>query len=158
MVYNVGMKRCLLLGLCGLLGCTDGGEPLMGDVTIHYGSSTPKLDVGAAIQKADAPDVMLVQLGTDSVDCGTNLDDFSFDGPAGTFVYFSVDKVPGVHASASVNAMKVTGNSISINSTSGMVTITAVEPRVTGTIMFTTTDQEVGEIAVTGSFDVKRCF
>ncbi len=154
-----GMKRCLLLGLCGLSGCAgDSGEPLIGDVTIHYGSSTPKLDVGAAIQDTSVPGSMLVQIGSDAVDCGTNFGDFSFDGPQGTFVYFSVDKVPGVHASASVNAMKVSGNSINIHGTSGAVTITAVDPRVTGTVMFTTTDQKAGEIAVSGSFDVKRCF
>ncbi|CAN5717421.1 hypothetical protein BH11MYX3_BH11MYX3_33630 [soil metagenome] len=157
MVYTEAMKRMLLV-VCGLIGCTDSGEPQNGDVTIHYGSSTPKLDVGAAIQDSKVPGSMLVQIGSDEVNCDTDLDDFDFNGPTGTFVFSSVDKGPGVHASTSVSAMKVTSSSISIHGTSGMVTITAVEPRVTGTIMFTTTDQEVGEIAVAGSFDIKRCF
>ena len=40
----------------------------------------------------------------------------------------------------------------------GSIVIDAVEPRVTGRVTFTTTDDEIGTISVTGSFDVVRCF
>jgi hypothetical protein len=102
---------------------------------------------------------MLVQLGTDEVDCETYLDRFlSFDNPEGTFVYFSVAQAPGSDAQALVSAMKSNNNSTSINSTFGVVTIDAIDPRVTGSVTFSTTDDEVGTISVAGGFDVVRCF
>jgi hypothetical protein len=153
------VTRAFVLGLATLAACGDSGEPMKGDVVVTYGSSTPKMDVGTAVQDEESPGKMLVQFGTDEVDCDSYLDVFlDFDLPSGTFIYFSVDKMTGTYASASVSAMKNTKNSTSINSTNGMVTITAVEPRVTGTVTFTTTDEEVGVISATGSFDVKRCF
>jgi hypothetical protein len=142
-----------------IVGCGTSGEPLTGDVSIHYGSSTPDLVVGTAVRTADSTDQMLVQLGTDEVDCDTYLDVFlSFGGPEGTFVYFNVPDQPGTYDSAYVSVMKAEDRSTSTNTSSGMVTITAVEPRVTGTVTFDTTDDEVGAITVDGSFDVKRCF
>jgi hypothetical protein len=143
-----------------LIGCGGtSGEPMQGDVTVHYGSSTPKMVVGTAVEAMDEPGKMLVQFGTDDVDCDSYLDVFlDFSVPHGTFVYFVVDQTPGVHAQAEVSTMKSTSSHIGINSTSGLVTIDAVDPRVTGSVTFTTTDEDVGEIAVSGSFDVKRCF
>ncbi|MBA3464262.1 MAG: hypothetical protein H0T46_30195 [Deltaproteobacteria bacterium] len=153
------MNRVLVLVAVLLAACGDSGEPMKGDVVVTYGGSSPKMDVGTAVQDEETPGKMLVQFGTDEVDCDSYLDVFlDFNLPEGTFVYFSVDKMAGTYASASVSAMKNTSRSTSINSTTGMVTITAVEPRVTGTVTFTTTDEEVGVISATGSFDVKRCF
>jgi hypothetical protein len=142
------------------LGCGGtSGEKLEGDVSIAYGSSSPDLVVGAAVQDENVPGEMLVQIGSDNVDCDTYLDHFlDFDLPSGTFVYFSVPKVAGAHPQNTVAAMKTSGNSTSVNLGTGAVTITASEPRVTGTVTFTTTDEDVGTIAVTGSFDVVRCF
>lgn len=142
-----------------IVGCGTSGEPLSGDVAVHYGSDTPDLVVGTAVRTADTTDQMLVQLGTDEVDCDTYLDVFlSFDNPEGTFVYFNVPDQPGDYADAFVSVMKSEDRSTHTNLSSGAVTITAVEPRVTGTVTFDTTDDEVGEISVAGSFDVKRCF
>lgn len=153
------MKRTLLLGAVALAACGDSGEPMKGDVVVTYGGSSPKMDVGTAVQDQESPGKMLVQFGTDEVDCDSYLDVFlDFNLPEGTFVYFSVDKMAGTYTSASVSAMKNTSSSTSINGTTGMVTITAVEPRVTGTVTFTTTDEDVGVISAAGSFDVKRCF
>ena len=150
--------RGALLALL-LVGCGTSGEPMKGDVTVHYGSSTPKMEVGTAVPAQDDPNKMLVQFGTDEVDCDTYLDVFlDFDLPHGTYVYFVVDRAPGAHAQTEVNAMKSTSSSININGTTGMVTIDGVDPRVTGSVSFTTTDDEIGEIAVSGTFDVKRCF
>jgi hypothetical protein len=142
-----------------LVGCGTSGEPMKGDVTVHYGSSSPKMEVGTAVAAKDEPGKMLVQLGSDNVDCDTYLDVFlDFSVPHGTFVYFVVDQAPGVHAQTEVSTMKSSSSNISINGATGMVTIDSVEDRVTGSVVFTTTDQDVGEIAVAGTFDVKRCF
>ncbi|HVK86762.1 MAG TPA: hypothetical protein VM513_21730 [Kofleriaceae bacterium] len=142
-----------------LAGCGTSGEPLSGDVSIQYGGSTPDLVVGTAVRTADTTDQMLVQLGTDEVDCDTYLDVFfNFSAPEGTFVYFNVTDQPGTYDSAYVSVMKSEDRSTSTNTSSGSVTITAVEPRVTGTVTFDTTDDEIGTISVAGSFDVKRCF
>jgi hypothetical protein len=143
----------------GALGCGISGEPINGDITMSYGSSAPEMAVGTAVQTTDQPDKMLVQIGTDHVECDTYLDVFlDFNAPEGHFVYFHVDKVPGVHAQAAIDVMKVKGNSTSINGTFGMVTIDAAEPRVTGSLTVTTEDQDVGTISVSGTFDVVRCF
>jgi hypothetical protein len=151
------VKRVLLLAT--LAACGDSGEPMKGDVTVHYGSSNPSMKYGTAVAAEDNPDQMLVQFGSGDVECDTYLDVFlDFSLPSGTFVYFVVDRTPGVHANTSVSTMKNTSNSTSINTSSGSVTIEGVEPRVTGRVTFHTTDDEIGEIMVDGTFDVKRCF
>lgn len=152
------MRTIWLVALC--LGCGGiKGEPLEGDITIQYGDSAPDLVVGAAVQDQNDPDLMLVQIGSDDVDCDTYLDNFlSFNNPEGVFVFFSVEKLPGAFDDASVAAMSSESNNTKTNFTTGSVTIDAVEPRVTGSVSFSTTDDEVGEITVSGSFDVFRCF
>lgn len=142
------------------LGCGGvSGERIEGDVAIEYGSSSPDLVVGAAVQDENDPALMLVQIGSDKVDCDTYLDRFlDFNLPSGTFVYFSVDKAAGSYADSFVSAMKTDDGSTTVNVASGSVTIDAIEPRVTGRVTLTTTDDEIGTIAVTGSFDVVRCF
>lgn len=135
------------------------GEPIEGTITMQYGDASPTMVVGAAVQDENAPDEMLVQIGSDNVDCDTYLDVFlSFETFGGHFVYFSVPKVPGTDDSGFVSAMRSVNNSTKINSAPGMVTIDAVEPRITGSVTFATSDEEIGEILVSGTFDVVRCF
>lgn len=135
------------------------GEPIEGTVTMQYGDDAPDLVVGSVVEDENTPGLMLVQLGTDNVDCDTYLDVFlSFSNPEGTFVYFSVDRVPGTYTDGFISAMRSSGNSTKINATSGSVTIDAVEDRVIGSVTFETTDDEVGTISASGTFDVKRCF
>jgi hypothetical protein len=148
------------LALLLVVGCGTSGEPIKGDISINYGADKPKFEVGSAVLDKNTAGQMLVQIGTDNVDCDTYLDNFlSFSNPKGTFVYFSVDKAtPGMHDGADVSVMKSTGNDTSINSTSGKVVIDTIGARVTGSVMFTTTDEKIGAIAVMGGFDVKACF
>jgi hypothetical protein len=136
------------------------GEPLHGDIMLRYGNDTPKLVVGTAVADTNTAGHMLVQLGSDNVDCGTYLDVFfSFDYPSGSFVYFSVDSTqPGTSGSADVSFAKSADNSTTINITPGSVTIDALSPRITGTVSAMTTDDEAGTLMVSGTFDVKRCF
>lgn len=140
--------------------CGSSGEPMKGDIAYTYGTDHPKMVVGAAVQDTQTPGHMLVQLGNDNVDCGTNLDQLVLiGGPSGTFVYFSVDATtPGTDANAFISAQRSGGNHTSINEASGTVTIDMIGPRVTGSLMFSTTDQDVGPISVSGNFDVKKCF
>jgi hypothetical protein len=148
------------LWLLLMIGCGGGtsGEPLMGTVTLGYGGDNPKMKVGTAVQHQDSPNNMLIQIGSDNVDCDTYLDVFlDFDAPSGSFIYFDVAKNVA-STSGSVSVMKSSSRNISINSGPGNVTITAIEPRVTGMVTFATTDEEVGMITVAGTFDVKRCF
>jgi hypothetical protein len=140
--------------------CGTSGEPMTGDVVFHYGTDTPELVVGAAVMDTNQAGNMLVQLGSDNVDCDTYLDVFfSLDYPSGSFVYFSVDSAtPGTVTDAAISVAKSNNNHTSINLGSGSITIDAVSPRVTGTLTATLTDETVGAIDVSGSFDVKRCF
>jgi hypothetical protein len=152
------MRRILAALVC--VGCGGiEGEPIEGTIAMQYGDSAPELVVGAVVQDENVPEEMLVQIGSDNVDCDTYLDTFfSFNTFGGHFVYFSVPKVPGTNDMAFVSAMRSEDDTTKINTSQGVVTIDTVEPRVTGTVTFDTTDEEVGEITVSGSFDVLRCF
>lgn len=147
---------CLLLIACG----GTSGEPMKGSIAFTYGTAMPKMSVGAAVMNKDTPGQMLVQIGDDSVDCSTYLDaGITFSAPSGTFAYFSVDATtPGTDTTAYISVEHSGGNHISINESTGTVTIDSVMPRVTGSLTFMTTDQDVGMIEVSGNFDVKRCF
>ena len=142
----------LLLAACG----GTSGEPLKGSIAFTYGTSMPKMTVGSAVEKKDMPGKMVVQIGDDNVDCGTDLDN-SF--ASGTFVFFTVDATtPSTDANAAIAVEHSSGGNISLNEAGGNLTIDTVMPRVTGSLTFETTDQDVGTISVSGNFDVKRCF
>jgi len=140
--------------------CGPSGEPMKGDIMYTYGTSHPKIAFGAAVEDKNTPGQMLVELGDDNVDCGTNFGSFVLiGGPSGTFVYFSVSATtPGADANAYISAQHTDGGHTSINESSGMVTIDTIDTRVTGSLTFSTTDQDVGAITVSGNFDVKKCF
>ncbi len=143
-----------------LAACGTSGEPIEGDISINYGGDTIDFAVGAVIEDENTPGQMLVQLGTDKIDCDSNLDNlFSFNNPDGTFLFFSVLPEPGTYTDGFLSAMRSDNNSVHINSSTGSVTITTVGDRVIGTVdEFSTTDEEVGEITAGGSFDVLKCF
>ena len=146
---------CIALAACG--ESIEGEEVGPGTLTLHYGSESPKLEVGAAVQSADMPDKMLVMFGTNHIDCDS---DFENDFPGnGTYVYFSVAKMPGTYASTYTDILKIEPRSLHSNGTSsGMVVIDAVEPRVTGSLTVMTTDDDAGTLSAEGTFDVVRCF
>ncbi len=143
-----------------LAACGSSGEPIEGDISINYGGDAIGFAVGAVIEDENTPGQMLVQLGTDKIDCDTNLDNlFSFNNPEGTFLFFSVVPEPGTYTDGFVSVMHTDGGSTRINATNGSVTITTVDGRVTGTLdELSTTDEAVGEITASGSFDVLKCF
>ena len=148
---------CLLV----VAACGPSGEPMKGSVAFTYGTSKPKLAFGAAVASKDTPGQMVVQMGDDNLDCGTDLADsgITFNPPEGTYVYFLVDATtPGTNASAAISVQKSSSNNININESTGSVTIDTVMPRVTGSLTFDTTDQTIGDISVSGNFDIKRCF
>ena len=159
--YDRRMKlvvACLVATACGTNGT--GGEPIHGDIAMHYGSDTPQLVVGSAVMNKNKPNEMFVQIGSDTVDCSTYLDViFGAGYPSGEFVYFSVDSTQASSdAMADVSVGKSDGNNAQVTAGSGSVTIDAVEPRVSGTVNATLTNSTIGTITVAGSFDVKRCF
>jgi hypothetical protein len=148
---------CLVVTACGT---SNNGEPINGDIAMHYGSDTPQLVVGSAVRDTNTPNKMLVQIGSDGVDCSTDLNVvFGAGYPSGEFVYFSVDSTQASSdAMAEVSVGKSVGNSEEDSTGSGSVTIDAVMPRVSGSVSATLTNIMVGTITVAGSFDVKRCF
>jgi hypothetical protein len=141
----------VMLAACG------SGEPMNGTITVQYGSDSVGMEVGAVVADEDDPNKMLVQMGSREVDCDTQRDAL-FGGPRGTFVFFSIDQAAGAYTQTPVEAAHREGNSISVNFSTGDVTIDAVGERVTGSMTFETTDDEVGTISVSGTFDVFKCF
>ena len=146
--------------LLAVAACGPSGEPMKGDIMYTYGSSHPKMVVGAAIEDTQTAGNMLVELGDDNIDCSVNLDRFVlFGGPAGTYVFFSVNATtPGTDANVFISAEQATHSSTNINEASGTVTIDTIDTRVTGSLTFSTTDDKIGTISVSGNFDVKKCF
>jgi hypothetical protein len=152
------MRIILALALCGACGGIE-GEPMEGTLEMQYGDTTADFVVGAAVEDENTPGLMLVQVGTDNVDCDTYLDVFlSFSNPEGHFLYFSVDVAPGTYTDGFISAMQSEGGSTKINSTSGSVTIDSVDGRIVGSVEVDTTDDEFGTISASGTFDVVRCF
>jgi hypothetical protein len=156
-----GMHKVWIMLLPLAIGCSDsdGGEPIEGTIMMQYGDNSPTMVAGSAVQHEGDED-MLVQIGSRSVDCGTYLDDFlDFDAPNGHFVYFSVPKVSGTYDSNSVSVDRNRSNESRSYQAFGDVVIDSVdEERVKGSVTFMATDDEIGLLAVSGSFDVLRCF
>src|SRR5579871_2183521 len=126
-------------------GCgtsTPAGTPQNGNATLQYGSSTQDLTVGSAIMDTSATPVqMLVQLGTDAVTCNTNLLGQSFP-PHGEYVYFDVDPtIPMSYPTEGVGVISSTNNNIALDESTGMVTVTAIDTRVMGTVTFNSSTQ-----------------
>jgi hypothetical protein len=141
-----------------LAACTSskGGEPQMGTASATYGTDTKMLATGSAIKDIDTAGNMLVQLGDGGVDCSTNLS-ASFP-PDGMYVAISVDMTnPGTFPNAPIQVLHSSGNHIDAEITDGMVTIDAIDTRVTGSVMLSLTGSS-GPVSATGTFDVKKCF
>ena len=148
----------ILLFAIGCGGGGGGGEPLMGNVAVQYGTAMPDMTTGSAVQSHDNPMQMVIQIGSDHVDCSTDLSG-TFFTEQGTYVFFNADKtMPSTNAQADITVENVSGNHIDLNGATGTVTISTIDTRVTGSVMLTTTDSMVGTITATGNFDVKRCF
>ena len=129
----------------------------MGTASVTYGTSTGAMRVGAAIADPNVAGNMIVELGTDNIDCSVNVDD-EFP-PPGLYVYFSESKTtPGADTQATVTAVSSSSNHIDADTSSGMVTIDAIDARVTGSVTFSSSTQDIANIAATGTFSVKRCF
>lgn len=143
------------------IGCGSGGgggEPLMGSIAVQYGTMMPDMTTGSAVLSHDSPMQMVIQIGSDHVDCQTDLSG-SFFGSQGTYVFFNADNtMPSTNPQADITVENVSGNHIDLNGSTGSVTISTIDTRVTGTVTFTTTDSMIGTISVNGDFDVKRCF
>ena len=103
---------------------------------------------------------MLVQIGSDNVDCDTYLDVFfDLSAPSGYFVYFAVPKLPGTYDQQSITIEFNTSRDFNGYQSFGSAVIDTVDPeRVTGSVTFAADDEEIGAIAVSGTFDVVRCF
>ncbi len=148
-----------LIAIIGVLaGCASDptGEPNLGDATFNYEDHSARLVVGSAIEAPDDRATMIVQLGTDTVDCDVDLDRAP-SMPDGYFVSFTLPKAGVVHAPIII-ARRGDGRDSWRTFAPGIVGIDSVGERVTGTVSFSTVHFELGDIEVLGRFDVKRCF
>lgn len=147
------------LVMVALVACGDDkGEPIAGDLTITYGDEVIAPTVGAAIPNEasgeDDPTKALVLIGTRGISCGTSL---ATTLRRGTYVSFPIDRAAGLQT-PSVSVIRVDSNVANINGATGEVTIDAVGDRIIGSVTSDMQDPDIGTIAVTGTFDVIRCF
>ncbi len=160
--YSSLMNRTLLVAFGALAACASEptGERNRGDATFVYDGDSAPLIVGSAIEAADDPSMMIVQLGTDRVDCEFDLGRVSsMPGmPDGYFVSFALPKT-GVIDAPYVHVQRGDGSESWHRFATGIVGLDSVGERVTGTVSFSLQPFEsVREIEVLGRFDVKRCF
>lgn len=153
------MKYAWIL-LCAV-GCGSsggGGEPQLGDAMVVNAGKTVMLATGSAIQDSMDSTKMDIQLGSDHVTCTSDIYN-KFPGQ-GTFVYLSVDKTtPGSNAMQEIDIITDAGNNINIVGGPGTATVASIDTRVMGNLSFTYTDTQTSTtIAVSGNFDVKKCF
>jgi hypothetical protein len=100
---------------------------------------------------------VLVQLGSSSVDCGTDLEGDKVP-PPGVYAWFSVDgTTPVTNAQVQITVMQLGSTFVHLDSSQATVTITALSPRVQGSVLFSNVVPDEGTIAANGVFDVLRC-
>ncbi|MBS1119832.1 MAG: hypothetical protein H6Q90_2060 [Deltaproteobacteria bacterium] len=152
------MNRVLLAvsiaALAAGCGRDDSGEPIDGTIAITVSGETITPDVGAAIDDPDDATKALVILGTRDISCSTRINSRL---AAGTYLTFAIDRTMGTQAGF-ISVIRVEGGSANLNGSPGEVIIDGIADRVTGSLTFDTTDDQVGPITATGTFDVRRCF
>jgi hypothetical protein len=141
--------------LAFLIACGGGddGEPIDGSIVITVGSNTITPSVGAALVDADDPNDMVIMVGTSDLSCST---DFDADPPKGTAFFATMPQAVGTHDTSGWLSRSAKG-SLSLNGSNATVIIDGIADRVTGSIEFDTTDEDDGEITVSGTFDVISC-
>lgn len=126
---------------------------MSGTVEIVVGGNAVKPTSGAALENENDPSRMEIWFGNSGIDCNTSTE----NTPKGTSFTTSVPKMIGQH-DASGSVWRASSTSLHVNGSDAAVTIDAIEDRVTGSVVFDTTDDEDGLITVMGTFDVVRCF
>ena len=149
--------RVMGLFLFALAACGGGGggEDIAGTITFEYGSTHIVPDTGVALQddRVD-PESYVIMLGDLDIDCDF-LDSRVRDG---TFLTIQLPLPPAAGMSTSFVFMThIEDQSASTNGTTSDVTITTVGDRIAGMVTFSTTDDEVGAITASGTFDVFSC-
>jgi hypothetical protein len=145
------------------IGCSSSsgakGEPQNGDVMLTVGGDMPDLADGAAIPDRSMPGNLVIELGTASVNCSIDITAPAFSVASGDYVWFSVSQTAlATNTTNQVTVMKVSGTSLTADSTSGTVTTTALGARVTGSVTFANVfSTSLGAITLSGNFDVKNC-
>ena len=141
--------------LAFLIACGGGddGEPIDGSIVITVGSNTITPSVGAALVDADDPNDMVIMIGTADLSCST---DFDAAPPKGTAFFATVPQMAGTYDVTGF-VSRWSGNTVYVNGSNATVIVGGVGDRVTGSIELDTTDEDDGEIAVSGTFDVISC-
>ena len=142
-----------VLALLIACGGGDDGEPIDGSIVITVGSDTVTPSVGAALVDADDPNDMVIMIGTADLSCST---DFDAAPPKGTAFFATVPQTVGTHDTSGWLSRSSNG-SLSLNGSGATVIVDGLDDRVTGSIEFDTTDEDDGEITVSGTFDVISC-
>lgn len=152
------MKRLALVAVAAAMaGCGGGGgEPIMGDLVIDYGTTHVVPDTGALVVDPENQGDVYLGMGNLSFDCDW-LDARIHPGDA--FVALSLDstmQAPGDYTTL-ILVTFADDNGVHANGATGMLTISTFGERVTGNLTMTTTDDDVGPVSTSGSFDVVSC-
>jgi hypothetical protein len=152
------MKLPLGVVIAFAAGCGGGGgEDIGGTIVIDWGPEHVVPDSGAAIEYPDAevPGTMIVGIGDLGFGCGW-ADDRISNGTFVSFILEPAEQVPGSYTSL-IFVTHVDDDGLHSNGSTGTLELTAVGERITGSLSMSTTDDEVGPVTSTGTFDVINC-
>jgi hypothetical protein len=137
-----------LLVACG----GEDDEPIDGSIVFTLGTNTITPSVGAALVDSDDPNDMVVIIGTEAVSCSTDVD----AAPQGTAFATTVPQLVGTH-DVTGSVSRWSQNTVYVNVSAATVIVGGLGDRITGSVELATTDDDDGEITVSGTFDVISC-
>jgi hypothetical protein len=139
-----------LLIACGADGEDD--EPIDGSIVITVGTNTITPVVGAALVDPEDPNDMVLVIGTEAISCSTNAD----AAPKGSAFAATVPQMAGTYDVPGY-VSRWSGNTVYVNGSVATVIVGGLGDRITGSVEFATTDEDDGEITVSGTFGVISC-
>jgi hypothetical protein len=151
------LRRAALAFVACAACATEDGEPIGGDITLAIDGEPISPGFGAVIRAQNEPPKAMIVIGTRDIDCGTSL---NATLKKGTYVTMLIDPAPGTQAAAHVSIVRVESSGTLINGAPDEVTIDAFDRRVTGNLVFETTDgvdDELTTLSAAGTFDVANC-
>lgn len=147
-----------VLAIAACTACaTENGQPIGGDVVMMVDGEAIAPEFGAVIRAQNEPPKAMIVLGTRDINCNTTLGAVLRKG---TYLTMLIDPAAGTQTEAMVSMIRVESSGTLINGAPDEVVIDAFEGRVTGSVMFETTDDVDGAfttLSAAGTFDVANC-
>jgi len=152
------MKRLALVAVVVTAACGGGGggEDITGDIVIDYGDTHVVPDTGAVVEDPDNPGEVYLGIGNLGLGCDF-LQARIHPGDAFVAVHLDATMQTAGDYSTLILVTFADDTGTHLNGSTGTLTLTGFGERVTGSMSMSTTDDDVGPVSTSGSFDVFSC-